>query len=320
MKLYLSAFLLLALTACSSGPKLDTSHPSVNFDNRVQYVVMHYTSASMERSLQLLTHGEVSSHYLIGDDSQATIYKLVDENARAWHAGESEWEGRTWLNSSSIGIEIVNPGFKDTPTGRLWYPYTEAQIQSITVLLKDIVKRNRIDPKHVIGHSDIAPLRKQDPGPLFPWKRLAAEGLGTGPTSDWLPSARQCWQPTCRASAGSSNNSHAWAIAPHKPESSTPPHARSSQPSRCTTGLHGLTANLTHRARPFYRCLIICSDWALHNATSTSKNSAWRRFDRYNFSTQDKHYCDGLAGLNLRTTFCTTVLCPSCMLEDALGA
>ncbi|KTB65195.1 N-acetylmuramoyl-L-alanine amidase, partial [Pseudomonas viridiflava ICMP 13104] len=181
MKLYFSAFLLLVLTACSSGPKLDTSHPSVNFDGRVQYVVMHYTSASLERSLQLLTHGEVSSHYLIGDDRQATIYKLVDENARAWHAGESEWEGRTWLNSSSIGIEIVNPGFKETPTGRLWYPYTEAQIQSITVLLKDIVKRNRIDPKHVIGHSDIAPLRKQDPGPLFPWKRLAAEGLGSWP-------------------------------------------------------------------------------------------------------------------------------------------
>lgn len=181
MKLYFSAFLLLILTACASGPRLDTSHPSVNFDGRVQYVIMHYTSTSMEKFLQLLTHGEVSSHYLIGDDSKATIYKLVDESARAWHAGESEWEGRTWLNSSSIGIEIVNPGFKDTPAGRLWYPYTEAQIQSITVLLKDIVKRNKIDPKHIIGHSDIAPTRKQDPGPLFPWKRLAAEGLGIWP-------------------------------------------------------------------------------------------------------------------------------------------
>ncbi|MBN4178810.1 N-acetylmuramoyl-L-alanine amidase [Pseudomonas savastanoi] len=138
MKLYFSAFLLLILTACASGPRLDTSHPSVNFDGRVQYVIMHYTSTSMEKSLQLLTHGEVSSHYLIGDDSKATIYKLVDESARAWHAGESEWEGRTWLNSSSIGIEIVNPGFKDTPAGRLWYPYTEAQIQSITVLLKTL--------------------------------------------------------------------------------------------------------------------------------------------------------------------------------------
>ena len=181
MKLFVPAFLMLFLAACSSGPKLDTSHPSVNFDNRIQFVVMHYTSAPLDRSLQLLTRGEVSSHYLIGDDDPATIYKLVDEGARAWHAGDSEWDGRTWLNSSSIGIEIVNPGYRDTPTGRLWYPYTESQIKSITVLLKDIVKRNKIDPRHIIGHSDIAPMRKLDPGPLFPWKRLAQEGLGVWP-------------------------------------------------------------------------------------------------------------------------------------------
>jgi N-acetylmuramoyl-L-alanine amidase len=180
MKLFCSAFLLLLLTACASGPKLDTSHPSVNFDNRAQFVVVHYTSASLERSLQLLTHGEVSSHYLIGD-GPATIYKLVDENQRAWHAGESEWEGRTWLNSSSIGIEIVNPGYTDTPTGKLWYPYSEAQVQALIVLLKDIVQRNHIEPRHIIGHSDIAPLRKLDPGPLFPWKRLAQAGLGVWP-------------------------------------------------------------------------------------------------------------------------------------------
>jgi len=180
MKLFFPALLLLALTACTSGPRLDTNHASVNFDNRVQFVVVHYTSANLERSLELLTHGEVSSHYLIGD-TPPTIYKLVDESARAWHAGESEWEGRTWLNSSSIGIEIVNPGFSDTPTGRVWYPYTEGQVQALIVLLKDIVKRNHIDPRHIIGHSDIAPLRKLDPGPLFPWKRLAAEGLGIWP-------------------------------------------------------------------------------------------------------------------------------------------
>jgi N-acetylmuramoyl-L-alanine amidase len=144
-------------------------------------VVVHYTNASLERSLQLLTHGEVSSHYLIGDDKGATIYKLMDENYRAWHAGESEWQGRTWLNSSSIGIEIVNPGFKDTPTGRQWYPYSEDQVQSLIVLLKDISKRYHINPRAIIGHSDIAPGRKLDPGPLFPWKRLAAEGLGIWP-------------------------------------------------------------------------------------------------------------------------------------------
>jgi N-acetylmuramoyl-L-alanine amidase len=180
MKRILPLFLLALLTGCASGPKLDTSHPSVNFDSRAQFVVVHYTSASLERSLQLLTHGEVSAHYLIGD-GPATTYKLVDESQRAWHAGDSEWEGRTWLNSSSIGIEIVNPGYSDTSTGRLWYPYSEAQVQALLVLIKDIVKRNHIDPRNVIGHSDIAPLRKLDPGPLFPWKRLAQEGLGLWP-------------------------------------------------------------------------------------------------------------------------------------------
>ena len=172
---------LLVLAGCASGPRYDTSHPSANHDSRVQFVIVHYTSASLQRSLQLLTHGEVSSHYLIGDDSRGTIYQLRDENLRAWHAGESEWQGRTWLNSSSIGIEIVNPGFKDTPTGRVWFPYSEAQIQSLIVLLKDISKRQNINPRYIIGHSDIAPLRKLDPGPLFPWKRLAAEGLGLWP-------------------------------------------------------------------------------------------------------------------------------------------
>ncbi|WP_130899315.1 N-acetylmuramoyl-L-alanine amidase [Pseudomonas sp. Sample_11] len=172
---------LFVLAGCASGPRYDTSHPSANYDSRIQFVVVHYTSASLERSLQLLTHGDVSSHYLIGDDKSATVYKLMDENQRAWHAGESQWQGRTWLNSSSIGIEIVNPGYKDTSTGRLWYPYSEAQIQSLITLLKDISKRNGISPRHIIGHSDIAPLRKLDPGPLFPWKRLAAEGLGLWP-------------------------------------------------------------------------------------------------------------------------------------------
>lgn len=180
---FLTLFMsLILLAGCARGPQFDTSHPSANHDSRVQFVVVHYTSASLERSLQLLTHGEVSSHYLIGDDTNATIYKLMDENQRAWHAGESEWQGRTWLNSSSIGIEIVNPGFKELPTGgRYWYPYSEAQVQSLIVLLKDISKRHAISPHSIIGHSDIAPFRKLDPGPLFPWKRLAAEGLGVWP-------------------------------------------------------------------------------------------------------------------------------------------
>ena len=181
MKYFALILSLILLAGCASGPRFDTSHASANHDSRIQFVVVHYTSASLERSLQLLTHGEVSSHYLIGDDKGATIYKLMDENLRSWHAGESEWDGRTWLNSSSIGIEIVNPGFTDTPTGRVWYPYTEDQVQSLIVLLKDISKRHGIKPRDIIGHSDIAPLRKLDPGPLFPWKRLASEGLGIWP-------------------------------------------------------------------------------------------------------------------------------------------
>lgn len=180
MKRFLIASLLSLLAGCASGPRIDRSHVSANHDNRVQFVVLHYTNASLERSLALLTQGEVSSHYLIGD-GPATIYQLVDESRRAWHAGDSQWRGRTWLNSSSIGIEIVNPGFTDTPAGRVWHPYSEAQIQSLIVLLKDIVQRNGIEPRNIIGHSDIAPLRKLDPGPLFPWKRLADAGLGIWP-------------------------------------------------------------------------------------------------------------------------------------------
>jgi N-acetylmuramoyl-L-alanine amidase len=180
MKLFRIALSILILTGCTQGPRLDTSHPSTNFDSRVQFVILHYTSASEERSLQLLTRGEVSSHYLLGV-TPPTIYKLVDEDFRAWHAGQGAWQGRTWLNSSSIGVEIVNPGYRDTPSGRIWYPYTEGQIQALIVLLKDITKRYRIDPRHIIGHSDIAPLRKYDPGPLFPWKRLANAGLAIWP-------------------------------------------------------------------------------------------------------------------------------------------
>ncbi len=180
MKSFSAALLLLLLTGCSTGLVIDRSHPSVNHDNRIQFVVLHYTSASEQRSLELLTHGEVSSHYLIGLQPP-TVYQLVDEGQRAWHAGDSEWQGRTWLNSSSIGIEIVNPGYSDTPNGRVWYPYTEGQIQAVLALLGDVVKRNGIEPRNIIGHSDIAPTRKLDPGPLFPWKRLAQAGFGVWP-------------------------------------------------------------------------------------------------------------------------------------------
>lgn len=110
------ATLLLAACAGRGGLEIDREHPSRNQDSRVQYIIIHYTSADLPRSLQLLTRGEVSAHYLIGANPP-TIYQLVDENRRAWHAGQSEWQGRTWLNSTSIGIELVNPGYRETPKG-----------------------------------------------------------------------------------------------------------------------------------------------------------------------------------------------------------
>ena len=176
MKTLILAGFLLLQAGCASGPRIDTSHHSRGHDSRAQFIVLHYTSSDLQRSLEILKGDGVSSHYLIGE-SPATIYRLVDEDRRAWHAGESQWNGRTWLNSSSIGIELVNRGYIEDERGRLWYPYSEQQIDALIVLLKDIMQRHGLKPGAIIGHSDIAPQRKVDPGPLFPWKRLADAGL-----------------------------------------------------------------------------------------------------------------------------------------------
>ena len=176
MKALITAAILFLLVGCSSGPRIDTSYTSLGQDSRAQFIVIHYTSSDMQRSLDILKGNDVSSHYLIGE-SPATIYRLVDENRRAWHAGESQWNGRTWLNSSSIGIELVNRGYIESAQGRLWYPYSDQQIDALIVLLKDIMQRNGLKPGAIVGHSDIAPQRKVDPGPLFPWRRLADAGL-----------------------------------------------------------------------------------------------------------------------------------------------
>lgn len=176
MRVACLALCFALLAGCASGPRIDTRYSAVGQNSRVQYIVLHYTSTDLARSLQLLTEGEVSSHYLIGD-SPATIYRLVDEDRRAWHAGVSQWQGRTWLNGTSIGIELVNQGFYQGPNGRYWQPYAPAQIDALIPLLKDIVQRHQLPLGSIIGHSDIAPQRKVDPGPLFPWKRLADAGL-----------------------------------------------------------------------------------------------------------------------------------------------
>jgi N-acetylmuramoyl-L-alanine amidase len=168
------------LSACATGPaplRIDTSYTSQNQDSRSLFLVLHYTAIDFDRSLKVLTTGGlVSSHYLVRDEPP-TVYRLVDENRRAWHAGPSFWAGHSNLNSSSIGIEIVNLGYKDTPTGRVYAPYSQKQIDEVIKLCKDIVARHGIRPERIIGHADIAPGRKQDPGPAFPWKQLADAGL-----------------------------------------------------------------------------------------------------------------------------------------------
>lgn len=175
--LVLACAALLAGCAAPDGStalKIDRSIQAVSQSSRVSFVVLHYTVADTPRSLDILSQRNVSSHYLITDEEPPRIYQLVDESRRAWHAGQSDWYGRSDLNASSIGVEIVNQG----PVDGGWQPYSESQIQALTVLLKDVVARHQIHARNVVGHSDIAPQRKQDPGPAFPWKRLADAGLG----------------------------------------------------------------------------------------------------------------------------------------------
>jgi N-acetylmuramoyl-L-alanine amidase len=132
-------------------------------------VVLHYTG--MQTAAEALERlcdpaAEVSAHYMIDEDG--TVIRLVDEENRAWHAGQSCWRGITDINSASIGIELVNPGHEFG-----YRPFPEAQIQALLPLLADIVKRHDIPRANVLGHSDVAPARKEDPGELFPWDLLA---------------------------------------------------------------------------------------------------------------------------------------------------
>ncbi|MET0210038.1 MAG: N-acetylmuramoyl-L-alanine amidase, partial [Burkholderiaceae bacterium] len=177
MKSIAALLALTVLAGCSTVPSYDTTYNAKGQSSRARFLVLHYTVANTPSSIKILTEKEVSSHYLLTDEATPKIYRLVDENRAAWHAGNSSWKNFTQLNNSSIGIEIVNAGWKDTPTGRVYAPFPQAQVDALIPLVKDIVQRHGIAPENVLGHSDIAPLRKQDPGPQFPWQRLAQEGL-----------------------------------------------------------------------------------------------------------------------------------------------
>ena len=170
---------------------------SESFSTRIRFVVIHYTSIDWENSLKVLTNEryEVSSHYLIpegGDDTysdQIKIFQLVDEENRAWHAGISKWEERTNINDQSIGIELVNQAECSVRQGSqydytnnyicLFSEFDSDQIDQLILLLKDILSRHdEIKPTYIVGHSDISPDRKFDPGPKFLWKKLYENGIG----------------------------------------------------------------------------------------------------------------------------------------------
>lgn len=159
-----------------------TDAPSPNFDERgrgVDMIVLHYTG--METGAAALVRmrdvaAKVSAHYMVEEDGE--VFRLVAEEKRAWHAGVASWKGETDINARSIGIEIVNPGhefgYRDFP---------EAQIEAVIALVKDIRTRHDVPSAMVLGHADVAPRRKEDPGERFPWGRLANSGLALAPYS-----------------------------------------------------------------------------------------------------------------------------------------
>ena len=188
-KVYLFLIAFFLLSGCISNKY--TFIESENFDTRVSYLIIHFTSQNTQESIRTLTENSlfpVSSHYLITDTGK--VIQMVNENERAWHAGRSYWQGFTAINDLSIGIEIVNQsGCKKeieeiSSIGSLnkyctFESFSEDQIQNLIKLIEDILERHpRIRPFGILAHSDIAPTRKLDPGPLFPWEELAIIGIG----------------------------------------------------------------------------------------------------------------------------------------------
>lgn len=146
--------------------------PSPNFDDRtspVSMIVLHYTGMEDAASaIDWLANPEskVSAHYVVTEDGQ--VVRMVSEDKRAWHAGRSDWRGITDVNSASIGIEIVNPGHEFG-----YRPFPDEQIDALIPLMQEIKERHGVTRGNIVGHSDIAPARKKDPGELFPWGKLA---------------------------------------------------------------------------------------------------------------------------------------------------
>ncbi|MFH1604798.1 MAG: N-acetylmuramoyl-L-alanine amidase, partial [Pseudomonadota bacterium] len=176
MRIVLRPLLLaLLLAACAPVPQragIPTEWlASPNFsDRKPNFVIIHHTSDdTVDQAVRTLADPvrEVSAHYLIARDGR--IIQLVDERARAWHAGESKWGSNTDINSASLGIELDNNGRE---------PFADVQVSALLRLLADIKERHRIPSANFLGHADVAPQRKTDPSRYFPWRRLAGEGFG----------------------------------------------------------------------------------------------------------------------------------------------
>ena len=161
---------------------------SPNFDNRVSppdMIVLHYTGMRTgDEALARMTDpaAKVSAHYMVEEDGR--VFSLVSEERRAWHAGVAFWKGATDINAASIGIELVNPGHE---FGYRAFP--DAQIEALIELMDDIRSRWTVPENRILGHSDVAPSRKTDPGELFPWKRLAQAGHGVWVEPNGAPGA-----------------------------------------------------------------------------------------------------------------------------------
>jgi len=164
--------------------------PSPNFDARdhpISMIVLHYTGmkdAATAIARLRDPESKVSCHYLVDEDG--TILRMVPEEKRAWHSGRSWWRGISGVNGASVGIEIVNPGHEHG-----YRPFPEEQIDALVRLVAEVKQRHNITRGNVVGHSDVAPARKQDPGELFPWSRLARHRLALPrPTHNLMD---PCW-------------------------------------------------------------------------------------------------------------------------------
>lgn len=192
-RLWLCALALL-LAGCAGekgvidrgGYKVDTRSQAQAAYPRVKVLVIHYTADDFDTSLATLTDKHVSSHYLIPatpprEGGKPLIWQLVPERELAWHAGASFWRGASRINDTSIGIELENRGWIKVNGAKQFVPFNPPQIAVLTDLARDIIARYDIKPQNVVAHADIAPQRKDDPGPLFPWQQLAAQRVGAWP-------------------------------------------------------------------------------------------------------------------------------------------